>query len=419
MIHISKSKIEEKEKYTYLTATIEMPKEATDAWKKFALQCPSYTYIKADYALPDNKIDIWYRVDKEYEKYLCDDRNDGFVLALIHYAMATGQDIVSELPISQKLLFQLNYILIPTFCNRYSGFKRIFVQADETKDIYVTEGKVGTGMSCGIDSLYTVYSVNQDYIDTEYHINCLTFLDTGASHYIPHVSSNTPLEEINKVANKIHEHKIEKAREVATELGVPLLEVRSNLSDLYQGTFGPGNLYRNMSCILNLQKYFGKYYYSSAGYPIDDFHCDLNLDPANAEQLITPLFSTNSLEVISGGISRPRFVKTVELAEDKISQKYLNVCNLDKNCGHCPKCYRTLITLEILGKLEEFSECFDIEAYRKNRNPAYFWLVLNRKKEHFAIDIYKAAKEKKLVTKSMELKGRILGPFIHLKHKWK
>ena len=419
MIKISKSRIEEKDNETYLIATITIPKEATESWKKFAKTCPSYSYIRDDYHLDDDEIDIWYKVNKKYGKFFCDDRNDGFVAAMILYAMVTGQDIESELPVSKKLLFNFNYILIPTFCNKYSGFKRIYVKATETDEVYKAAIGVGTGMSCGIDSFHTVYSINQDYVPKDYHINCLTFLDTGASHYLPHISQKASLEEINREADRIHRNKCEKAKNVAEEMKVPFIEVRSNLSDLYQGTFGPGQTYRNMSAILNLQKYFKIYYYSTAGYEIDYFEVSLYEDPASAEQLGTPLLSTDSLTVFPGGISRPRYIKTIELANDKIAQNYLNVCNLDENCGHCPKCYRTLITFETLGKLEKFAKVFDLEKYEKNRNKAYLWLAINRKKEHFAKDIYIVAKEKGLIPKSIEIKGEIYRILIKIRDKLK
>lgn len=48
----------------------------------------------------------------------------------------------------------------------------------------------------------------------------------------------------------------------------------------------------------------------------------------------------------------------------------MNVCISRKsdasNCGVCKKCLRTLLPLEILGKLDKFSRVFNIEQYRKN-----------------------------------------------------
>ena len=38
---------------------------------------------------------------------------------------------------------------------------------------------------------------------------------------------------------------------------------------------------------------------------------------------------------------------------------------LDTNCSVCPKCARTLLTLDILGKLDDFSGVFDIPKYRR------------------------------------------------------
>lgn len=35
------------------------------------------------------------------------------------------------------------------------------------------------------------------------------------------------------------------------------------------------------------------------------------------------------------------------------------------NCGKCSKCLRTLLTLEILGKLDNFAGVFNLDEWRK------------------------------------------------------
>ena len=52
-----------------------------------------------------------------------------------------------------------------------------------------------------------------------------------------------------------------------------------------------------------------------------------------------------------------------------VAKKFLNVCTMQggSNCGHCKKCLRTALTLEILGMLKDFSGVFDLGEYERNR----------------------------------------------------
>ena len=184
-----------------------------------------------------------------------------------------------------------------------------------------------------------------------------------------------------------------------------LVCVQSNVSDLYQGKFLYSHVYRNLSAILVLQKYFSKYYYSSAGFSLNTFKADLFTPPGYNELLTIPTLSTETTEFICGGKDCTRLEKTKELCDYNYSKKYLNVCNHEQNCGHCTKCYRTLVTLEVLDKLQDYKDMFDIEEYKKNRCKAYLWLLFNRKSDDYAKDIYINAKRKKIIP----LAARVLG----------
>ena len=407
MIKISKPWIEIENNMVYLKAEIEIPEEAVDKWKDFSKKVHYYTYIKSDYKIENNKFILWYKVDKSLKDSFCDDRNDAFLVAILYYAMITGQDVISDCCISNKLLFNLNYILIPTLCNEYSGYKRIFINSEITKKTYESEMNfVATGMSAGIDSLYTLYSLKQDYVKEDYKINMLTFINAGASHYCPYLPKETKLDKINKEAERIHREKYERAKKIADEEKLNLMNIESNISDLYQGQFGVTHIYRNMSCILAMQKVFRKYYYSSAGLSIESYKPDLKMDPAYMEQMIIPILSTENLEVICGGESRTRYTKTKEICNYSVAQNNLNVCGKEMNCTACTKCYRTLLTLEQLGKLNEFSKVFDLKKYQRNRIKAYIWLLNNSKKDDFAEDIYNHMK----IKKNIPLKAKLLAP---------
>lgn len=70
--------------------------------------------------------------------------------------------------------------------------------------------------------------------------------------------------------------------------------------------------------------------------------------------------------------------------------EHLNVCivpeNGAHNCSCCSKCMRTLMPLEAMGKLDEFSEVFDLDVYRKNSHKNKVMIMASYKKEGFATD---------------------------------
>ena len=85
--------------------------------------------------------------------------------------------------------------------------------------------------------------------------------------------------------------------------------------------------------------------------------------------MLLPWLSTERLDIIDDGNLYDRSQKTVMVADYPPAARYLNVCyghdTLDTNCSVCNKCARTLLTLDILGKLDEFAGIFDIPRYRR------------------------------------------------------
>jgi len=85
--------------------------------------------------------------------------------------------------------------------------------------------------------------------------------------------------------------------------------------------------------------------------------------------MLLPWLSTESLDLVDDGNLYDRSEKTKLIADYPPAMKYLNVCyghdTLDTNCSVCPKCARTLLTLDILGRLEDFAGVFDLARYRR------------------------------------------------------
>ncbi|MBQ7216006.1 MAG: hypothetical protein IJS39_08465, partial [Synergistaceae bacterium] len=76
-----------------------------------------------------------------------------------------------------------------------------------------------------------------------------------------------------------------------------------------------------------------------------------------------------------------------------IAQKYLNVCVPQAhNCSKCVKCLRTLIVIDSMGKLRDFSRVFDIETYRKVLFRHKCDIMLRKNGDGFLTDQYTFAR---------------------------
>ncbi|MBQ7582779.1 MAG: hypothetical protein IJU25_08175, partial [Lachnospiraceae bacterium] len=66
--------------------------------------------------------------------------------------------------------------------------------------------------------------------------------------------------------------------------------------------------------------------------------------------------------------------------DDEDVQKYVAVCYdtgpHGENCGRCYACMKTMIPLDIIGKLDKFEESFNLNKYYSEREDVYKDLIL-------------------------------------------
>lgn len=408
MISIGKPYLDGNDSHAYLKANVDISSGASSAWIEHSKIVGSSWRLHEDYPprcwTPD--FCLWFRVAKEYQEGLCTDRGDAYVVAMLYYAMVTGSDIFSKAPVSVDLLYHLNHYLIPTLCNDKSGFKRIKVIADPIAEPYPTKGFIGTGMSCGVDSFFSLLKHSGAEVFDEYRLTHLTYLNMGSIFHPDNIARGGSLEEFNSSAEDLYKEKLNNAREVSESCGLPLVYIESNLdTDIYRGGYGYTAVYRNCALILATQGLWGKYICSTAGWPLEFYEPTLKAGSEHYETLLFTCFSNNTVTFIAGGGECTRIDKTRWLADFPLSQDYLDVCFKFRNCGRCSKCYRTLLTLDVFDKLDNFSKVFDIDNFNtlrdfktesllKHKSFAYAWLLEVRKTDPFARDIYSVAKQK-------------------------
>lgn len=245
-------------------------------------------------------------------------------------------------------------------------------------------GLVGAGISCGVDSLSTIYDHFVKENDEDYKINALFLFNCG-----------THGDYENSKTLELYEKRYELNKRAADEMGLPVYQVNSNLH-AFTHQIGEQRVgfFAIWSCIFALGNAIKKYYVSSSNEyeeikTYSKFMKDFDMAEF-CESYLVPLIRTESLELIIDGCQYRRTQKTRNIADWKIAQKYLNVCINSKdgtNCSRCSKCMRTLIPLEAMGKLDRFSDTFNLDIYRKYQSRWKHYFVANTRKQGYAEDI--------------------------------
>lgn len=308
--------------------------------------------------------EVWFEVEEKYGKYLCYERSDAFLIALLNWAMREHCDFVCEAPVGEELLYQIKTYLIPAVVKASRTLYAPKITAEIDTGTLPCAGAVGTGISCGVDSLHVI--ANQ------------------ARSPFPHLRLTHLI--LNNVGAFFHDDddrqfrwQTEHAKQFAKEYGFEFIQTNSNLADAFPQNHFLTHTYSSCFTVYVLQKLWRVYFYASSG---DDFTAfnlvdNENHDAAHYELLSLPCFSVRNLKIYSEGGAKTRFEKTKRLVDFVPAQKYLHVCTSDTggNCNRCGKCKRTLVTLDALGALEKFRAVFDINFYRKNRRRYLRWLA--------------------------------------------
>lgn len=309
----------------------------------------------ADILLKDEKKTFYFEVEKKYRPYLCTEVSDAFLVGILNYAMFNGEDIKVEGKVSERLLYQIHtYFLVTLPVVRPHAYKKINVEAELYTGEIHTEGAVGTSASGGVDSFYTI-SVHTGNVLTSYKLTHL-LIANQFNHY-------TSEEDTRKKFRDL----LSKSQGIADNYGLELMGIYTNHNDFLFDGFVQEYSLRICSYALALQKLFGVYYVSS-GVPFGEFDF-ANHDSDGFDVLNLSLMSTNNLTFYSSGGEVWRTQKIKKFADDPFIQSHLKVCNNDddQNCCTCEKCMRTMLSLDIIGKLPEFKNSFDISAFQRGR----------------------------------------------------
>ena len=323
--------------------------------------------------------EVYFEVGSEYSLYLVSERADAFVVLLLRYALFGSYDIRSDVPMSDDLYHNIKERLLPPLVK--NGGYDVSITAPLVPPLPRGTG-VGTGMSCGVDALHALMKYSE-YPIHRFRLTHLCVYNLGSFDAM-HTQDSI---------EKVREGVFSRARKVSEEVGIPLVETDSNANSVFYQNHMMAHSFTSAFAIFCLRKLWRCYYYASSGvdhsngWSLKSF---LARDSSNYEDFLFSCLSTSGLEIVSEGGTLSRTEKISDLAGYPAARKHLHSCMYSAdNCSRCDKCARNLLSLDLLGKLDQFSEVYDVEFYRSHRS-RYFWYLRNRREARTFSPIYSA-----------------------------
>lgn len=337
-------------------------------------------------------------VEEEYAKYLSVDRADYLLYLVFPIAIREGYDVVCEAPITEMLLHNIREILIPHFLIGDENAKPFDIYADTTDEL--SGGKaVGTAISCGVDSMFSVMM----YTSSQYKTMNLTHLFVG--------SINAELWDFDEQTDDLfsweekHKYTFDRINSVAQMTGLPVVKMFTNVIwyvcrrdwNVYHHLYT--HHYITMASVLALRHLWKIYYFASTFDFISKFERTnwLKTDPEHMTLMGLHILSLPDFQLFSSGVEFTREEKTKQLIDYEPARKNLHPCHKqgEKNCTDpwCSKCLRALSVLDHEDRLDDFSAVFDIERYKKNKR-TYMWFFAQWRNDEFIEPCYKLMCEK-------------------------
>jgi hypothetical protein len=297
-----------------------------------------WTRLAADVRMASGEtFEIYYEVPARLEAALSDSGNP-WIVAMLPYALSTGEDVECSLPVDARLLENLEGLLA-TWIDWYPQFRRPKLIAPRLPfaDGGNTESRTAVFFSGGIDSWFSVLRHAPELEPAA--IGTVDDLLTVHGFDIP---VDQPQEFATLEAT---------LADAAQALGRNLVVVRTNLrrrDTLWARGWGWLTHGAGLASVaLVLEKRYGRAVIGST-------HPFGGLIPWGSHPLTDPLLSTRRLEIRHDGAQYARTDKTALVARHRVALSHLHVCWKDAaadNCGTCAKCLRTMATLELLGVL--------------------------------------------------------------------
>ncbi|HQO59072.1 MAG TPA: hypothetical protein PLT76_10200 [Candidatus Omnitrophota bacterium] len=332
-----------------------------------------------DVATGNGQQKLWYSLSDQFAGLLTDS-SDAPLAALLIPAMAQGEDIYVDGPVSPRLMHNLSGPYQRLLRHIIPWLKPIRIYSDVTPGERPRVTGVATGFSAGIDSFCTLADYYYSQVPRHLKITHLLYHNVGSHGR-------------GEKGDQLFQKRFSALEPVVARLGLPFIKINSNMDSFYNDRIGfhKTHTLRNVSAALLLQGGIGRYIYSSS-YAFTDIFVGETYGMAFSEPVALPFLSTETFEAVSAGGEYTRVEKTLRVSDIPDSYNTLDVCVSGENAGNCSvcwKCLRTLLTLDIAGRMARYSASFDLDAYRRKKE-AYITEVL-RSRDPFLKEIVRFA----------------------------
>lgn len=342
----------------------------------------NFVVLSTDIRYNDESFSLEYEYDHRMKEYIVHERADAFLVSLLPYAMmkarGDAQLVIETLtPVSEELYHQLVNYQIPVLEKNISYYKNVKILPNVSSEPLYSSGAVATGVSGGVDSSYTLAKYSGDE-------NKNFKLTHGIFYNLGMYDGYTSQAEKNLEDN---------SRKICEQLGIEFVKIKNNIIEkVYKKCYGPIVPSVMMGGILSLQKLFSVYYLSAevAAEEIcfsEDYACFY-------DWLSTSNYSTKNTRFYCSGIELKRLDKIKYISQIEFVRKHLSVCihanELGKNCSKCAKCTTAMVSLDAIGELNNFSQCFDVEKYNNNLDYYLSYVIMkNKGNDLWCREIYK------------------------------
>lgn len=293
---------------------------------------------------------LWYEFPEQYQDWLYMGV-EPYVLSLLQFAMARGENIEAAGPFSQRLEYNLRGYQ-EVYRQWYpENFKPVQLRHAGPAVAPTSGSQAATLFSGGVDSFYTLL---QQLADTEpvkdYQVS-LAF----------HIFFD-----MERHDRQAYDQRVADLTPALADLGVTLIQVNTNMRHFLVGRTAPErHWFLNKSFVGGLTSVgmllSGEVarLFLPGGWQFQDYH------PSGTSWLTDSMLASEWYETIHHGAALTRTEKIDAIANQPLAQRFLSVClnkpDQNRNCGDCTKCVRTMTTLDLLGKREAFT-VFDSPA---------------------------------------------------------
>jgi len=278
---------------------------------------------------------IWFDLPRSEEAHLSSSGNP-WLVALLPIAVSLREPLRIPRPVD-PLLLEGCHRLLEVWCAWYPHLAPIPIEATAAEPSAGPPAN-GTGLffSGGVDSFHSLIRRN-DSADSNHSVRVSDLLLVHGAD-IP-ISDSDAFGRLRP-----------RMAEVAHEFGAGLVDIATNIRDTRWGRANWPDLSHAAlltSAGLLLESRLSRLLIASSA----SFD---RLRPYGSHPITDPLYSTSRTRVIHDSADRDRPDKIRAIAAHPAVHRHLRVCWLgrsDSNCGRCPKCFHTMVGLELAGML--------------------------------------------------------------------